>query len=85
MAAQADGCVVFWDGISKGSKHMIDIAKQFEIPVRVVEYKNYLNQKDKYNSLLSQEPRYQYCYSPNRALELANEMLGTTKERNENE
>tara|TARA_R100001132_G_C3271943_1_gene94032 strand:+ start:1024 stop:1380 length:357 start_codon:yes stop_codon:yes gene_type:complete len=39
MAAQADGCVVFWDGISKGSKHMIDIAKEFKIPVRVVEYK----------------------------------------------
>jgi len=83
MAAQADGCVVFWDGISKGSKHMIDIAKEFEIPVRVVEYKNYVKHKDKYTSLLLQYPKYQYCYSPNRALELANEMLGTTKERNE--
>jgi len=72
MAKQADACVVFWDGKSKGSKHMIDIAKEFKIPVRVVEYRNYLKQKD----------AYQYCYSPNRALELANEMLGTTKERN---
>jgi hypothetical protein len=71
MAKQADACVVFWDGKSKGSKHMIDIAKEFEIPVRVVEYKNYLKQKD----------AYQYCYTPNRALELANEMLGTAKER----
>ena len=71
MAKQADACVVFWDGKSKGSKHMIDIAKEFEIPVRVVEYKNYLKQKD----------AYQYCYTPNRALELANKMLGTAKER----
>ena len=71
MAKKADACVVFWDGKSKGSKHMIDIAKEFKIPVRVVEYKNYLKQKD----------AYQCCYSSNRALELANEMLGTTKER----
>lgn len=26
MAENADACIVLWDGISRGSKHMIDIA-----------------------------------------------------------
>lgn len=26
MAKEADACLIIWDGISKGSKHMIDIA-----------------------------------------------------------
>jgi len=38
MAKRADACVVFWDGVSKGSKHMIDICIDHEILLRVVEY-----------------------------------------------
>lgn len=38
MADIADACVVFWDGESPGSKHMIDIAKDKNIPVRVIRY-----------------------------------------------
>jgi hypothetical protein len=28
MAEYADACIVFWNGSSKGTKHMIDIAKR---------------------------------------------------------
>lgn len=38
MAIYSDACVVFWDGISKGSKHMIDLAKERELPTRIVHY-----------------------------------------------
>ena len=38
MARYADGAVVFWDGQSRGSKHMIDIMKAEEKPVTVVMY-----------------------------------------------
>jgi len=38
MAAVADGAVVFWDGVSRGSRHMIDIAKARGIPLRVIKY-----------------------------------------------
>jgi len=38
MANAADAVVVFWDGKSKGSKHMIDIAKKVGLPLRVVIY-----------------------------------------------
>ena len=38
MADQADAVVVFWDGKSKGSKHMIDIAKSAGLPIRVIQY-----------------------------------------------
>lgn len=36
MAEYADAAVVFWDGKSKGSKHMINLAKEKGLPVRVV-------------------------------------------------
>ena len=36
MAEYADACVVFWDGKSKGSKHMIDLAKKYNLKLRVV-------------------------------------------------
>jgi YspA, cpYpsA-related SLOG family len=35
MAAYADACFVFWDGISKGSSHMITIAKARNMPIIV--------------------------------------------------
>ena len=28
MAEYADACIVFWNGSSKGAKHMIDVAKR---------------------------------------------------------
>lgn len=38
MAKYADKCVVFWDGESKGTKHMIDLAKKNGLEVRVIRY-----------------------------------------------
>lgn len=38
MAEYADACVVFWDGESKGSKHMIDIATSLNLPLRIIKY-----------------------------------------------
>lgn len=38
MLQTADALVAFWDGESKGTKHMIEIAKEAGIPVRVVRY-----------------------------------------------
>ena len=38
MADQATHCVVFWDGQSRGSKHMIDIAKRDGLELRIVHY-----------------------------------------------
>jgi hypothetical protein len=40
MAANADALIAFWDGISKGTGHMIDIAKSKGLPVRVCRYIN---------------------------------------------
>ena len=36
MAKYADACVVFWDGKSKGTKHMIDLAKKSNIELKVI-------------------------------------------------
>ena len=41
MADQATHCVVFWDGKSRGSKHMIDIAKKKGLELRVIRYTNH--------------------------------------------
>lgn len=38
MAQYADCLVAFWDGESRGTKHMIDLANGFKLKVRVVEY-----------------------------------------------
>lgn len=38
MAEYADAAVVFWDGKSRGSKHMIDIAKAKGLALRVIIY-----------------------------------------------
>lgn len=38
MSQIANACVVFWDGISPGSKHMIDIATNKGLPLRIVRY-----------------------------------------------
>lgn len=38
MADYADALIAFWDGESKGTKHMIDIANKKGMPVRIVKY-----------------------------------------------
>ena len=38
MAEYADGLIAFWDGKSRGTKHMIDIANKMGLKVRVVRY-----------------------------------------------
>ena len=38
MANFSDALICFWDGSSKGTKHMIDIARGKHIPVRTVIY-----------------------------------------------
>lgn len=38
MALYADALVAFWDGNSKGTKHMIDLANKHDLPVRVKIY-----------------------------------------------
>ena len=39
MAQVADGLVAFWDGESKGTKHMIDRMTALGKPVKIVRYK----------------------------------------------
>ena len=38
MAEYADALNAFWDGESKGTKHMIDIATERNLPTRVIRY-----------------------------------------------
>ena len=38
MAENADSLIAFWDGKSKGTKHMIDIATERNLPTRVIRY-----------------------------------------------
>lgn len=38
MADYASHCVVFWDGVSKGTKLMIDLARERQLVLRVVNY-----------------------------------------------
>lgn len=38
MAEVADAVICFWDGVSKGTKHMIDIAKEKKLMLRVIQY-----------------------------------------------
>ncbi len=41
MAKVADACVCFWDGQSKGTKHMIDLANKYNLAIRTILYNNY--------------------------------------------
>jgi len=36
MAKIANACVCFWDGISKGTKHMIDISTKYNLKLRII-------------------------------------------------
>jgi hypothetical protein len=38
MGDNADVLIAFWNGTSKGTKHMIDIAKEKGLQVRVIKY-----------------------------------------------
>jgi hypothetical protein len=38
MAKYADALIAFWDGKSKGTKHMIDLANKYELKVKVITY-----------------------------------------------
>lgn len=38
MAEYADSLVAFWDGKSKGTKHMIDLAYRHKLEVEIVRY-----------------------------------------------
>lgn len=35
MAKYADALIAFWDGKSKGTKHMIDLARQYGLKIKV--------------------------------------------------
>lgn len=38
MAQAADALVAFWDGSSPGTKNMIEIAKQYNLLIRIKHY-----------------------------------------------
>ena len=38
MASEADEAIVFWEGTSKGTEHLIRIMKGIEKPVKVINY-----------------------------------------------
>ena len=38
MALSADACVCFWDGKSKGTKHMINLAKEHNLLLEIINY-----------------------------------------------
>ena len=40
MSEHADACICFWDSISNGTRHMINIAKEKRLPLRIVTYIN---------------------------------------------
>ncbi|MEG3880505.1 DUF2493 domain-containing protein [Microcoleus sp. herbarium7] len=41
MATYATHCIAFWDGRSSGTKHMIDLARQYNLELRVIKTTNY--------------------------------------------
>ncbi|MBD1393048.1 SLOG family protein [Mucilaginibacter glaciei] len=38
MLKFADACICFWDGMSKGTKQLIDLATASQLPLRVISY-----------------------------------------------
>lgn len=38
LESKNNGCICFWDNISKGTKHMIDISNSLKIPLRIINY-----------------------------------------------
>lgn len=48
MCDVADGLLAFWDGISKGTNHMITIARNKGIYVKIIPYSNNTNRAIEY-------------------------------------
>lgn len=46
MTEYADALIAFWDGNSKGTKHMIDLAKKMNLKVRIHKYEQPLKEED---------------------------------------
>lgn len=40
MAQYATHCIVFWDGESRGTQHMINLANQYKLALRIVRYRS---------------------------------------------
>ena len=38
MARYADALIAFWDGESKGTKHMIDLANKYNLKINIIQY-----------------------------------------------
>lgn len=38
MAEYADALIAFWDGSSKGTQHMINLAKERNLKIRIIKY-----------------------------------------------
>lgn len=38
MAKYADAVIVFWDGVSRGTKNMRELAQQYQLPLKTVYY-----------------------------------------------
>jgi len=38
MAQHADACICFWDGQSRGTTHMINLAKEYKLATLVVKF-----------------------------------------------
>lgn len=38
MAEYADALVAFWDGKSRGTQHMIDVAQKYGLEIRIIRY-----------------------------------------------
>jgi hypothetical protein len=34
----ADALIAFWDGNSRGTKHMIDLAKRYDLKIKIIKY-----------------------------------------------
>jgi hypothetical protein len=61
MAQVAEACVVFWDGASKGSKHMINIAWDYFLDPVVIHYTDRYSTKPAYekrHDRLDSGPRF---------------------------
>lgn len=38
MSKVSNALIAFWDGKSKGTKHMIDSAKKYKLDIRIIDY-----------------------------------------------
>ena len=38
MANYADALIAFWNGMSRGTEHMINLAKQYKLKIRICNY-----------------------------------------------